>query len=362
MWVAPPGAYVWMPPGAAPLPAALPPHRAGNVWPAGQRLSEPTELMSWGPEELTGLSDDPLLIRPRLDWPHLMPLLNRSAPARYLSQYNSLPTAAGSLRIEHEARWRSVLPLLSAPQVAKAPFSSSGRSVKFLPFPLPADAPPPFPYPFELQTALKRESEWGLEYYIGKEGQPKLLWVTRFTTAARGAFGGSLAADPQRQYAALAQRIGAATLSRLIEDHLQFLRREAAPYYRGYLGIDVLLYKKENHCLPNGGKQRPNEANPCSDAGAEWGVHPFVELNLRYTMGCLAPELWCNQRGMIRERLGSDEALLCIQPIRPGAHALMGAEGTTAKGTSKALLLSTPDSRSRFVALLLPAPEALLTP
>ena len=55
--------------------------------------------------------------------------------------------------------------------------------------------------------------------------------------------------------------------------HRAYLSREVAPYYRGPVGIDLLTYR------PDGVSNRT-------------ALHPWVEINLRYTMGHYALDLY----------------------------------------------------------------------
>ncbi len=76
--------------------------------------------------------------------------------------------------------------------------------------------------------------------------------------------------------AAIEQLIAKYVPNRLIEDIrdilMSFLKNNIAPYYKGYLGVDMFIYNHEN----------------------EYRLHPCVEINLRPTMGLVANRFYKN--------------------------------------------------------------------
>ena len=108
--------------------------------------------------------------------------------------------------------------------------------------------------------------------------------------------------------------VGREAWARAQEAHKRFLSSEVAPYYEGPVGIDMMVVREGNSLR----------------------LHPFVEMNVRHTMGSLAHRI--QQRG--GKAFGN--GLLCIEAVRAGEP--LSAE--------KRYPLTARDEQTRFVAAI----------
>ena len=148
-----------------------------------------------------------------------------------------------------------------------------------------------------IEPFLEKEQDYGAEYYIDKEGRVKFLGLSPFTTDNQGHYLESLCQDPGKTLQQLSDTLqDPDTLHLTLSQHLSFLAREIAPYYRGAVGIDLLTYRSKSGIA----------------------LHPWVEINLRYTMGHYALDLY-------RERIPPDSSALYYIGIisSPRANTLL---------------------------------------
>ena len=112
-----------------------------------------------------------------------------------------------------------------------------------------------------------------LEYEVDNCGQVCFAGLSLFHTQEGGAYSGNLAGHP----AVLQERIPPAVrpaLESVSQALPSLLATHLAPYYRGPLGIDMMVVRQAD---------KPNRLL----------LHPCVEINLRPTMGYAA--LWASR-------------------------------------------------------------------
>ena len=164
--------------------------------------------------------------------------------------------------------------------MAKAPWSCSGRGV----FRLAPCAPETLwarvrkilrqQGSIEIEPHYERVMDLALEYEVDNCGQVGFAGLSLFHTQEGGAYSGNLVGRP----AVLEQRIPPAVLPALeaVRQALpSLLATHLSPYYRGPLGIDMMVVRSADH---------PQRLL----------LHPCVEINLRPTMGYAA--LWASRR------------------------------------------------------------------
>lgn len=88
-----------------------------------------------------------------------------------------------------------------------------------------------------------------------------------FTTDQRGAYQGNMLASNDKIEQMLSQYIATATLHEVRDALCSITTSLIAPHYRGYLGIDMIVYRHTDGTLL---------------------LHPCIELNLRMSMGMVA--------------------------------------------------------------------------
>ena len=153
----------------------------------------------------------------------------------------------------------------------KAPWSGSGRGIQYV--------SGSFPIPLEgwIRHILTTQHEvigeplydklldFAMEFCAGRQGVEFIGWSV-FSTGLNGEYRGNYLGAQ----AYIEQLLG----SKLGEEKLQSLKQELPdmiagilPDYRGYLGIDMMIY---------------------SDSAGKYRVQPCLEINLRYNMGIVA--------------------------------------------------------------------------
>ena len=207
----------------------------------------------------------------------LMPCWTRAASVRFFKSYSSVP-------------WRSRVAMISeigalaeflthGPCLVKLPFSSSGRGlwrIKQLDNQLEETLRKLLQRHRTLlvEPLLDKQQDYGAEYYINKECEVQFVGLCAFETDDQGRYLESLCQDPEETLRQLTDSLtDPDELQQALAQHRAYLSREVAPYYQGPVGIDLLTY-------------RPDTLSP------SLALHPWVEINLRYTMGHYALDLY----------------------------------------------------------------------
>jgi hypothetical protein len=162
------------------------------------------------------------------------------------------------------------------PQVAKRPFSSSGRGLLRLDSAEVSEKERAW-----LDGAIRRQGCVGLErwldkvtdlameYHINEAGHATCHGLSVFDTD-RGAYLGNRLESQEQSVRHLRRYIGERRLQEIAQAVGDALATLYGGRYAGYLGVDMLVYR-------------------------EWDrleVHPCVEINMRYTMGMAAIDLY----------------------------------------------------------------------
>jgi hypothetical protein len=164
--------------------------------------------------------------------------------------------------------------------VLKAPYSSSGRGLIWL-----NENRPDHSDWNRIKGILRKQGAAGLERKLNKtldfalefasDGKGNLRYegLSVFDTNTRGGYLGNRLQAQSDLRKLLLTYVGEEALLRVKEAAAQAIRRMYANCYAGYLGVDMLIYQRED---------------------GSCGVHPCVEINLRRTMGLLAIRLFAN--------------------------------------------------------------------
>lgn len=207
----------------------------------------------------------------------LMPCWTRAASVRFFESYSSVSWRSRVAMITELGALANLL--THGPCLVKLPFSSSGRGlwrINQLDSQLEETLRKLLQRHRTLlvEPLLDKQQDYGAEYYINKEGEVQFIGLCAFETDDRGRYLESLCQDPE---ATLRQLTDSLTdpdeLQQTLAQHRAYLSREVAPYYQGPVGIDLLTY-------------RPDTLSP------SLALHPWVEINLRYTMGHYALDLY----------------------------------------------------------------------
>jgi len=177
------------------------------------------------------------------------------------------------------------------PYVIKTPFSSSGRghywisdnkldnrAISWLNGSLKKQNV------VSIEPALNRIFDFAAEFYSDGNGQVQYMGLSVFETQPQGQFVGCMLGTQEQLLQLLNEYISPEDFLFLVEQIGQILNETLGKTYCGYMGVDMFIYKTED---------------------GNYAVHPFVELNLRYTMGLVAMQIsrqfiHPQSRGMMR--------------------------------------------------------------
>ena len=163
------------------------------------------------------------------------------------------------------------------PYVIKTPFSSSGRGLYWL-----EDNTLDSRAISWINGALKKQGEvsiepalnkvldFAAEFYSDGMGDIKYSGLSIFETQSQGQFTGCMLGTQESLLQRLNEFFSPDDFMFLIEQICIVLKDVIGSSYCGFMGVDMFIYK---------------------NADGNFDVHPFVELNLRYTMGLVAMQL-----------------------------------------------------------------------
>ena len=116
-----------------------------------------------------------------------------------------------------------------------------------------------------LERKLQKEKDFAMEFYSGDEGVEFVGW-SAFYTGDHGEYKGNYVGSQEKLEYLLAEVFAEREMERLRQS-LPGMLRTLLPAYRGYLGVDMMVYRNLSGRL-------------C--------LQPCVEINLRYNMGIVA--------------------------------------------------------------------------
>lgn len=273
------GASWWVHPFSESLSPYLTDHELSHI--AKGDLGD-SELMLWGHERSLahslakqyGLSGG----EASSELPQeLMPCWTRAASARFFESYSSVPWRSRVAMITQVEELAKLL--TQGPCLVKLPYSSSGRGlwrINQLDSQLEETLRKLLQRHGTLlvEPLLDKQQDYGAEYYIDETGEVQFVGLCAFETDGQGRYLESLCQAPEETLQRLTESLSDPDeLAQTLAQHRAYLSREVAPYYCGAVGIDLLTYR------PDGVSSRI-------------ALHPWVEINLRYTMGHYALDLY----------------------------------------------------------------------
>lgn len=151
--------------------------------------------------------------------------------------------------------------------VIKQPFSSSGRGIHLINSKEYSKVR--CKYPLIAEPYYEKVSDWAIEYTIEGNKYIRKEALSHFYTDHFRYIGNTVCSQ-EKLLQRLTNEVGSSIIEHVVEAHKKFLLREVAPYYQGPVGIDMMSYRK----------------------GSTLCLHPFVEINIRHTMGSVAERLF----------------------------------------------------------------------
>ena len=163
------------------------------------------------------------------------------------------------------AEWHNV--------VIKAPWSSSGRGIRYVNGPMNEPTKNWVHRVMEQQGGVMVEpyynkvKDFGMEFYASGDGSIRFEGLSLFITQ-NGAYAGSLLASYKEKLEMLSRYVPVSLLEYVIERVIKFAPRQFDSHYVGPFGVDMMIVAGEGN--------------------KGFLLHPCVEINMRRTMGHVA--------------------------------------------------------------------------
>ncbi|NDV69667.1 hypothetical protein [Dysgonomonas sp. 25] len=156
--------------------------------------------------------------------------------------------------------------------LAKAPYSSSGRGLLWLPVGELTRTERQILHGIikkqqvvSIEQALDKQVDFAMEFLSDGKGKVSFAGYSLFYASSKGAYEGNYLGSQKKIAAYLSSYLSAELLER-VQKELALILSDKYALYEGCIGVDMMLYK----------------------SGGEYRLHPCVEINMRYNMGYLA--------------------------------------------------------------------------
>lgn len=163
--------------------------------------------------------------------------------------------------------------------LAKAPYSSSGRGLLWLPIGGLTRTERQILHGIVkkqgavlVERVVDKQIDFAMEFMCDGQGGVDFGGYSLFETNNKGAYAGNRLMGQADIEVILTAEIGGGLMEDVKRQLMFYLSSEYAPYYRGCVGVDMMLYGE----------------------GSEVRIHPCVEINMRYNMGYLTLKLFEN--------------------------------------------------------------------
>jgi len=186
------------------------------------------------------------------------------------------------------------------PYIIKTPYSSSGRGIKLLPDKIINEQAQHWingalrkQQSVSIETALDKVCDFAMEFESDGQGRIIFKGLSVFDTSHGKAYSGNYLRSQCGLNEYITSYVPADTLTQVRKMVMSVLKTKIGTIYKGCLGVDMMIYRKAKSLA----------------------IHPFVEMNLRRTMGLVSMELY--------ERLiyPSSQGYFCVN-YQPSGEAL----------------------------------------
>lgn len=225
--------------------------------------------------------------------------------------------------------------------LAKAPYSSSGRGLLWLPKGKLTRTERQILHghlkkqkSVSLEYALQKELDFAMEFMCDGVGGCCFEGYSLFETSEKGNYLGNKILPQEQIINALAEKIPLEHLRLIQAKLIEFFSSDLASSYKGYVGVDMMVY------VENG----------------ESRLHPCVEINLRTNMGIVSISLQKNylhpdaSGHFFIDFLGSTDKLLAKHSQLLNAYPAIFVDGKMQSGYFP---LSPHNADSKYLAYLL---------
>lgn len=170
------------------------------------------------------------------------------------------------------------LMLCNAPFVLKTPYSSSGRGLHWLDKRKLVEKDRVWingainkQGMVSIECGLSKVQDFAIEFYSDGQGHIRYEGLSLFATEDKGTYSGNALESQESMKCQLSRYVGDEYFQRIQDAVIQVLQEVYGSVYTGYLGVDMLIY---------------------NDKSGACAIHPFIEINMRYTMGMVALRLF----------------------------------------------------------------------
>ncbi|MDH6355934.1 hypothetical protein M2132_002285 [Dysgonomonas sp. PH5-45] len=161
--------------------------------------------------------------------------------------------------------------------LAKAPYSSSGRGLLWLPVGRLTRTERQILHGMlkkqqtvTLEKVLNKQTDFAMEFLINENKEVIYEGLSLFQTNKRGAYLGNTLARQDVLLNKISEKIDVELLLQTQNLLTKLISNEIAPYYTGCVGVDMMVYED----------------------GGLFRLHPCLEINIRYNMGYLSLKLF----------------------------------------------------------------------
>lgn len=163
--------------------------------------------------------------------------------------------------------------------LAKAPYSSSGRGLLWLPATGLTRTENQILHgilkkqgSISIERVLDKQMDFAMEFVADGKGNIAFAGYSLFYTNAKGGYEANYIGSQESIIEQLSEKISLDFLNSVKDKLINILSKKLTTLYNGCIGVDMLIYLEDN----------------------EYKLHPCVEINMRYNMGFLTCRLYEN--------------------------------------------------------------------
>ncbi len=163
--------------------------------------------------------------------------------------------------------------------LAKAPYSSSGRGLLWLPTTGLTRTENQILHgilkkqgSISIERVLDKQMDFAMEFVADGKGNIAFAGYSLFYTNAKGGYEANYIGSQESIIEQLSEKISLDLLDSVKKKLIDIMSKKVATLYNGCIGVDMLIHLEDN----------------------EYKLHPCVEINMRYNMGFLTCRLYEN--------------------------------------------------------------------
>ncbi|MCD7972812.1 MAG: hypothetical protein LUG18_09135 [Candidatus Azobacteroides sp.] len=165
----------------------------------------------------------------------------------------------------------------SQPLIVKAPYSSSGKGLVWIEKNAYTSSHQQIlrgilkkQGSISIEKVLPKKVDFAMQFFINNPDDTSFKALSLFETKENGKYDGNIISSGQHIEKTITKFIPASLLEKVKKLLTDFLNTHFSPFYKGCIGIDMLIY----------------------ETNGKYYLHPCVEINLRYNMGYLSYRIY----------------------------------------------------------------------